>query len=262
MSLAEKPFIPPRIFRDMNFSAGLMVMFSIGMVLLASSALLAPYLQTLGNYPVATAGLLMAPRGLGTMAAMMVSGRIANRIDPRLIILAGFAMVAESLRQMMGWTPDIDAWSLALTTLLQGAGLGFVFTPLQVIAFATLPAEMRTDGTALFSLMRNVGSSIGISVTSFLLTQNTQIMHAQIADSVTPFNRMLQTGGAYLLWNTAAPPGVAALNAEVTRQASIIAYVNDFKFMLLISLPTALLLLLMRRPGTPAAAPADHAVID
>ncbi|HVY43098.1 MAG TPA: DHA2 family efflux MFS transporter permease subunit [Hyphomicrobiaceae bacterium] len=261
MSLAEKPFIPPRIFRDMNFSAGLMVMFSIGMVLLASSALLAPYLQTLGNYPVATAGLLMAPRGLGTMAAMMVSGRIANRIDPRLIILAGFAMVAESLRQMMGWTPDIDAWSLALTTLLQGAGLGFVFTPLQVIAFATLPAEMRTDGTALFSLMRNVGSSIGISVTSFLLTQNTQIMHAQIADSVTPFNRMLQTGGAYLLWNTAARPGVAALNAEVTRQASIIAYVNDFKFMLLISLPTVLLLLLMQRPSTPPAA-ADHAVID
>ena len=109
--------------------------------------------------------------------------------------------------------------------------------------------------------MRNVGSAIGISVTSFLLAQNTQIVHAQIAEHVTPFNRMLQTGGAYLFWNTATPPGLSALNAEVTRQASIIAYVDDFKLMLLICLPAALLLLLMRRPRTPAAAPA-HAVID
>ena len=91
----------------------------------------------------------------------------------------------------------------SLTAILQGAGIGFVFTPLQVVAFATMPAELRTDGTALFSLVRNVGSAIGISVTSFLLAQNTQIVHAQLAEHVTPFNRMLQTGGAYLLWNTA-----------------------------------------------------------
>ena len=259
--LAEQPFIPPRIFRDINFSAGLMVMFTIGMVLLASSALIAPYLQTLGGYPVAQAGLLMAPRGLGTMMAMMLAGRVANRVDPRLIMLIGFAMMAESMREMVGWTPDIDAWSLTLTTLLQGAGLGFVFTPLQVIAFATLPTDLRTDGTALFSLVRNVGSSIGISVTSFLLAQNTQIVHAQLAEHVTPFNRMLQTGGAYLLWNSATPPGLSALNAEVTRQASIIAYMNDFKLMLLICLPAALLLLFMRRPGVRETAPA-HPPID
>ena len=79
-----------------------------------------------------------------------------------------------------------------------------MFIPLQVIAFATLPADLRTDGTALFSLVRNVGAPIGVSVTSFLLAQNTQVMHAQIAERVTPFNRMLQTGGAYLFWNSAA----------------------------------------------------------
>jgi len=258
--LAERPFIPPRIFRDINFSAGLMVMFSIGMVLLASSALIAPYLQTLGGYPVAQAGLLMAPRGVGTMAAMMIAGRLANRVDSRLLMLVGFAMMAESMREMVGWTPDIDAWSLTLTTLLQGAGLGVVFTPLQVIAFATLPTDLRTDGTALFSLMRNVGSSIGISVTSFLLAHNSQIVHAQLAEHVTPFNRMLQTGGAYLLWNSATPPGLSALNAEITRQASIIAYMDDFKLMLLICLPAALLLL-MRPPSVPATAPA-HPLID
>jgi DHA2 family multidrug resistance protein len=246
---AKQPFITPGIFRDVNFVSGLLVMFAVGMVLLSSSALLAPYLQNLGGYEVSEAGLLMVPRGLGTMLAMLLAGRLINRTDPRILMLIGILMIAGSMWWMMGWTPDISVWSLSTTTMVQGFGLGLVFTPLQVVAFATLPVALRTDGTALFSLMRNVGSAIGISVTSFLLAQNTQIMHASLAAQVTPFNRMLQTGGAYLFWNAAAAPGLAALNAEITRQASIIAYVDDFKLMLLITLPTALLLLLMRRPG-------------
>jgi DHA2 family multidrug resistance protein len=144
---------------------------------------------------------------------------------------------------------------MSVTTTVQGFGLGFVFIPLQVIAFATLDPELRTEGTALFSLMRNVGGAIGISVTSFLLAQNTQIIHARIAEHVTPFNRMLQSGSAYLFWNAAKPAGLHALNAEVTRQAQIMAYANDFKLMLLVSLPVALLLLLMRRPRTGRAMP-------
>lgn len=259
--LAEKPFIPPRIFRDLNFSAGLLVMFAVGLVLFASSALLAPYLQTLGGYTVSQAGLLMAPRGLGTMISMMVAGRLANSVDPRLMIFIGFVMLAESMRQMVGWTPDIDTWSLTLTSLLQGAGLGLVFTPLQIVAFATLPAELRTDGTALFSLVRNVGSSIGISVGSFLLVQNTQIVHVALAAQVTPFNRMLQSAGAYLYWNTATSAGLSALNAEITRQASIIAYMDDFELMLLVSLPAAFLVFLMRRPRTAPGSVADHVAI-
>jgi DHA2 family multidrug resistance protein len=259
MIIAERPFIPPRIFRDLNFSIGLLVMFAIGMVLLASSALLAPYLQTLGAYPVAQAGVLMAPRGAGTMIAMLAAGRLVNRVDPRLLMFIGFLMLAESARQMVGWTPNISAWSLAITTLIQGAGLGLVFTPLQIVAFATLPAELRTDGTALFSLVRNVGSSIGVSVASFLLAQNTQVVHAAIAERITPFNRMLQSGGAYLYWNSATQAGLSALNDEITRQASIIAYMDDFKLMLLVSLPSVLLVFLMRRPRTAPAV--DHIAI-
>jgi MFS transporter, DHA2 family, multidrug resistance protein len=259
---SKKPFIPPRIFRDVNFTAGILVMFSIGMVLLASSALLAPYLQTLAGYSVAQAGWLMAPRGLGTMVSMLAAGRLSSRMDPRLMMLIGFIMLAESAREMVGWTPDIDTWSLTRTTMLQGAGLGLVFTPLQVIAFSTLQPDLRTDGTALFSLVRNVGSSIGVSVASFLLAQNTQIMHAQLAEHVTPFNHMMQTGGAYLFWNSAAHAGLNALNDEITRQATIIAYMDDFKLMLLVALPPVLLLLLMRKPrGAPVGR--DHvAVVD
>ncbi len=260
---ADSTFIPPRIFKDLNFSAGFLIMFAIGMILLSSMALLPPYLQNLGGYSITTTGLLMAPRGAGTMLAMLMAGRLTSRVDPRLLMFGGILMICCSMWRMIDWTPDVDVWSLAFTTFMQGFGLGFVFIPLQVVAFATLAPELRGDGTALFSLIRNVGSALGISISSFLLTQGTQIMHARIVESVTPFNRSLQTGGAFLLWNSATGPGKAALNAEVTRQASIIAYANDFKFMLFVSLATAFLLLLLRRPPSIIAAPAaQHVAMD
>ena len=258
VALAEKPFISPRIFADVNFTTGFLVMFAVGMVLLASSALLAPYLQTMGGYPVRDAGLLMVPRGLGTIFAMMVAGRLSNRVDPRLLMVLGIAALAYSFQEMATWTPAVTPFTLSWVTAIQGFGLGFVFIPLQVLAFATLPAQFRTDGAALFSLVRNVGSAIGVSVASFMLAQNTQIVHAQLAEGLTGFNHMVQTGGAYLFWNTATYAGRAALNGEVSRQALAVAYTNDFKLMFWVSLPTALLVLLMRRPRqAQKAAPAQ-----
>jgi DHA2 family multidrug resistance protein len=260
--LAQKPFISPRIFRDMNFLSGFILMFAIGMVLLASSALLSPYLQTLAGYPVRDAGLLMVPRGIGTMVAMMVAGRITGRLDARAIMIAGIVCLAYSFWEMAKWTPDVQPFTLTWVTSVQGFGLGLIFIPLQVVAFATLPAEFRTDGTALFSLVRNVGSAIGVSVCSFLMAQNTQIMHARIAEVVNPFNRMLQTGGAYLMWNTATSAGRTALNAEITRQATDIAYVDDFMLMFWVSMPAALLVLMMRTVKRQAPPDPAHAVMD
>jgi DHA2 family multidrug resistance protein len=245
---AEAPLIPPRIFRDANFVAGLFMIFAVGMLVLAVAALLAPYLQTLSGRSVENAGLLLAPRGAGTMIGVMVAGRFANRVDPRWMMGFGILLIAATLWEMTGWTPDIDAWSLSRNSIIQGFGLGIVFTLLQVVAFATLPADLRTDGTALFSLLRNVGLAVGVSVTSVVLTETTQIVHAQIAANLTAFNRALQGGGAYLYWSTSNPQGFAALNAEVTRQAAIIAYVDDFKLLFVVSLLMLPLLLLMRPP--------------
>jgi DHA2 family multidrug resistance protein len=250
MLLAPRSFIKPRMFQDRNFSAGVLMMFVVGAVLLASMALLPPYLQNLANYPVSTAGLVMAPRGVGTMVAMLLAGRLMNSVGARPLMLAGVAVLADSMLRMAYWTPDVSMSSVVITSMIQGFGFGLMFTPLSVIAFATLPLEFRVDGTAFFSLVRNVGSAIGISVTAVLLTQNTQIIHSQIADNVTPFNRMLQTSAAYVVWNVTTPTGLAALNVEVTRQASIIAYANDFKFLFLITLPMAILVLFMR-PSAP-----------
>src|SRR5271165_774389 len=188
MLTAAHPMIRPGIFRDRNFSAGLAMMFAMGTILVSSSALMAPWLQNLANYPVATAGLVMAPRGIGTLAAMMVGGRYANRVDPRLLMGAGIVMLCWSMWVMTGWTPDVSEGVVALVIVIQGAGLGLVFVPLQVVAFATLAGGLRTDGASLFSLFRNIGAAVGVSVTSGLLAHNAQALHAEIGAYANPFN--------------------------------------------------------------------------
>ena len=260
---AEKPFLPPRVFADRNFTASLAVMFSVGMILLASSALLAPWLQVLAGYPVATAGLILAPRGLGTMAAMMIAGRLASRTDPRWIMALGIFLLSFSLWQQLGWTPDVGRWTVIYNTVLQGAGLGFVFIPLQVIAFATLAPELRTDATSLLSLVRNVGSAVGVSATSALLARNVQVAHADLASRVTPFSALARgTDPARQMLDPATAKGAAMLDAMINQQATIIAYLDDFKAMLLVTAPAVLLLFLMRRPRLAAAPDPAHAAME
>jgi MFS transporter, DHA2 family, multidrug resistance protein len=260
---AERPFINPGIFRDRNYSSGLGVMFMVGSILVASSALLAPWLQNLANYPITTAGLVMAPRGVGTMGAMMIAGRLSGRADPRKLMAFGLVLLCLSTWLMTGWTPDVKESSVVVVTIVQGAGLGFVFIPLQVVSFATLPAQFRTDGTALLSLFRNVGSAIGLSIDSALLARNQQIVHAELAAHINPFNRPLQdTPGIGHMLDTATRHGAAMLDSIVNQQAMIIAYIDDFRFMMLSALPTFVLLLLMRRPTTLAKPDPAHAAMD
>jgi len=261
MATARSPFIPPAIFRDRNFVGGLGVMFAVGAILFATAALIAPYLQTLGGYPVFTAGLLMAPRGLGTMAALMVAGRLADRFDPRVVIALGILVLAWTLHDMTAWTPDVPQWRLAMVTIVQGIGLGLVFNPLQVVAFATLDARLRTDGTALLSLVRNLGSAIGISIMAAMLTRGTQVMHADLARFASPLNRVFELPGVHRFWDPGTVAGAAALKAEITRQARIIAYANDFRLLMILALAMLALLPLMRRPRR-GGAPAGHAAMD
>ena len=262
MATAERPFIPPRIFRDRNFAAGLGIMFAVGVILFATSALLAPYLQTLGNYPVFTAGLAMAPRGLGTMAAMFVAGRLASRFDPRKVMAIGVLILSWTLWEMTGWTPDVSMRTLVTATILQGVGLGFVFIPLNLVAFATLDPAMRTDGTSLISLLRNLGSAIGISAMSAMLTRNTQIVHSDLAMHVSPLNRVFDMPAIHRWWDPSTIPGAALLNQEITRQASIIAYADDFWLLMVLALSMLVLLPLMKRPPKAAAPDPAHAAMD
>jgi DHA2 family multidrug resistance protein len=253
---ARQPLLRPSLFRDTNFLSGLVLMFAVGTLMVSSLALMTPWLQVLSNYPVETAGMIMAPRGLGNLIAIMVGGRLSTRVDPRYLLGAGLVMLCISFHIMTGWTPDVSQRDIVLTIILQGFGLGLVFMPLQVLAFATLAAELRTEGAALFFLMRNIGAAMGVSVTSTVLARNTQALHEVIGASVTPFNRALAAVGAF---NPHTLRGAALLDQVVNQQAQIVAYANDYMLLIGTTLPALLLLLVMRKPQQGTTAEAEPA---
>lgn len=242
----DHPFIDLKIFRNRNFSVGLVCVFMVGTILLSTLALLTPYLQRLIGFSVIESGELMAPRGIGTMAAMFVVGRLINLIDPRALALLGVSLLVWVMWEMTGWTPSVAQQTIVMTGILQGMGMGFLFVPLSTLTFSTLDPLHRTQGTALYSLMRNIGASIGISIVGFLLSSNTQVVHSELAEHVTPFNVALRTPEAAHYWNLATTAGRAALNNEVTRQAAVIAYADDFKLMMLVAVAVIPLILLLR----------------
>ncbi len=195
---------------------------------------------------------------------MMIAGRLGGRFDQRKLMALGLLVLSWSLWSMSGWTPDVPERTLILTIIIQGFGMGMVFNPLSVMAFTTLAPQLRGDGAALLSLFRNIGSAIGVSVTSFSLARNTQVSHADLAALATPFNRALQGNGAVSHFlNPATVHGAEMFEAMIGRQAQIIAYNDDYLLMTCVTLPTLLLLLLMRKPRGAAAPPADaHAALD
>ena len=251
-----EPFIDPALLRDRNFVTGLILIFVIGVILLATMALLPPMLQNLLGYPTVTTGLVLAPRGVGTMISMLAVGRLVRKVDARLLILAGVLLTSWSLWYMTGFTIVMDREPIIISGVVQGLGLGLVFVPLSTIAFATLEPRLRTDAASLFSLVRNLGSSVGISVVMTLLSQNTQVNHASLSAHLTPFSQAMTEQV------TASPEALAMLNAQVTQQAAMIAYIDDFKLMMYVALLVIPMLLLLRRPKAGAPAPEEAAVME
>jgi DHA2 family multidrug resistance protein len=247
---SPKPFLSPKLLRDLNFVIATAFVFILGLTFFASLALLAPYLQKLMSFPILTAGLVLAPRGLGTMASMMLAGRLIGRVSVRLLVTIGFAINVSSLYATIFWTPDVSTTTIVAVGMLQGFSIGLVFTPLSTIVYATLPLELRAEAAGVYSLVRNLGSAIGISVTGALLQTYVQINHETIAQFITPFNHALQSGLIGQFWNPASAAGAAALDGEVTRQATIIAYENDYKLLMVLTLAVMPLALLIRPAST------------
>ena len=244
---SERSFINLDLLKSPNFMAGTVLMFFVGGVLSGTLALLPTMLQSLMNYPVFTTGLVTAPRGIGTMIAMFAVGRMINRFDNRLIILTGFLLTIFSLWQMTGFSLQMGMGPVIVSGLLQGFGLGCTFVPLNTLALSNLPRHILTQGTAMRSLMRNLGGSVGISVLEALLIQNTQIVHSRLIENLRPDNPLAQAPLLAQPFSLTTPSGIAALNAEVTRQAAMVAYINDYALMMLIVLLLIPLLLLVRR---------------
>ena len=256
MVTGKSPFIPPQIFLNKNFVSSLILFFLVGAVLLASSALLPPYLQNLGGYPIRVVGLLMAPRGLGTMFAMMVAGRLTTKMDPRIMMSTGAGTMVVTLWLMSGWTPQIDDFTLVVVTFFQGIGMGLVFVPMTMMAFATLPGNLRTDGAALSNLARNIGSAIGVSVVTTMMTNGAQTLHDEMSGMASPFNRALGVNAQGLMMNPQLPFGLQALNGIISYRAQEIVFSNAFLLMVYVSLPIFVCIWAMKRPRFAAGAPA------
>ncbi|GGE41339.1 EmrB/QacA family drug resistance transporter [Primorskyibacter flagellatus] len=243
---AKDPFVDLAMFRDRNFVMGLMFIFLIGMTLFSGLALLPPLLQKLMGYPVITTGLVMAPRGVGTMISMILVGRLVGRFDPRALVLCGLAMTAWSLHMMSGFETGMDSRLIILSGVLQGFGLGFVFVPLSTLTFATIATRFRGDATAMFSLVRNMGSGAGISIVTVVLARMSTVNHEELAATLTAQSGAVRDTVPGLLQGT--PLYAAVADALVSQQAAMLAYIDNFFLMLILTLATVPIVLFLRKP--------------
>lgn len=238
------------LFADPNFLYAIFFSVSMGVVMFATMALLPTMLQRLFGYGVIDTGEAMMPRGVGTLITMQISGYIMRRgFDPRVLIGTGFVIAAGSLWEMSQWTLQTDYAHIAMSGFVQGLGMGLIFIPMNASAFATLPPHLRTDGSSVLNLARSIGSSVGISIVTTYLARNIQISHSDLATHITnSFVTVIDfsTSDRFPIIGETA---VRMIDAEVNRQAAMIAYVNDFYLMMWMTLAVVPFVFLMRRPN-------------
>src|SRR5882757_8569728 len=262
---SSKPFIQFAIFKDRNFVGGCVFMAVMGLVLYSTMALSSPYLQNVIGYPILTAGMLLATRGCGTFVAMMLVGRLMRFIEARTLIMSGMALMSLSLFFMTGWTDQTGVPEIVVVSIAQGFGLGLVFVPLSTVAFLTLPNHLRTDGTSMLTLLRNVASSIGISIVIAQLTEGSRRTYAVLSQHVTPFNHAMQMPDVRGMIDMSTDAGRAMADVMVQLQAQIIAFSLDYQLVMLFTLctiPLAIIIGSSKAALRKQAAAPEHAVME
>jgi DHA2 family multidrug resistance protein len=256
----DHPFFDKGLIRDRNFVTASVFGFFVGILLFSTMALLPPMMQVLLGYPVLTSGLVSMPRGVGSFAAMFLVGRLIGKVDTRLILMAGLMLSCVALWQMLNFNLSMTVWPFVTSGIIQGLGIGLLFVPLSTLAFATIPPHLRPEGSSVYTLVRNLGSSVGISIMNALVVANTQTVHASLAGKVVTSDAMVRAT-LPRAFDPSSAAGITALNGEITRQASMVAYVDDFRLMLIITIACMPMLLLMRKPRRAGGEPL-HAAID
>jgi MFS transporter, DHA2 family, multidrug resistance protein len=237
----------------------------MGLVLYSTMALSSPYLQNVIGYPIITAGVLLASRGCGTFVAMMLVGRLMRYIEARTLIVSGLSITAISLFYMTGWTDQTGVPEIINLSIFQGFGFGLVFVPLSTVAFLTLPNHLRTDGTSMLTLMRNVASSIGISVVIAQLTEGSRRVYAILNEHVNPFNHAMQMPDVAGQINMNTDHGRAMADVMIGLQAQIIAFSQDYQMIMLFilaSIPLAIMIGSTKAALRKQSAGPEHAVME
>src|ERR1700681_4877092 len=260
-----KPFIQFAIFKDRNFLGGCVFMAVMGLVLFSTMAVSSPFLQNVIGYPIITAGLLLATRGCGTFVAMMLVGRLMRYIEARTLIISGLSLTCLSLFYMTGWTDQTGVEEIVTLSIIQGFGFGLVFVPLSTVAFLTLPNHLRTDGTSMLTLLRNVASSIGISIVIAQLTEGGRRVYAVLNENVTPFNHAMQMPDVHRLIDMSTDTGRAMADVMIGLQAQIIAFSQDYQLVMMFilgSIPLAIMIGSTKAALRKQATGPEHAVME
>ncbi|WP_300537075.1 DHA2 family efflux MFS transporter permease subunit [Sphingosinicella sp.] len=249
MATGRRPMFEREMLTNRNFLIGLVFMINIGVILMATMALLPPMLQAIYGYPVFDTGLMLAPRGIGVLISMAIAGQLAGRVDARVMIGGGMALAAASLWWMTHWSLDMGWHPVVWSGVLQGLGLGFIFSSINLAAFATLPPRYRTDAASLLYLMRNLGSSVGISIVTAQLARSVQTSHELLVGNITetslaPLNPHLVEGAGGV-----GSSVFSMIDAEITRQATMIGYINDFYLLMIVTILSIPLVLLLKQPA-------------
>jgi DHA2 family multidrug resistance protein len=261
----SKPFIQFAIFKDRNFVGGCVFMAVMGLVLFSTMAVSSPFLQNVIGYPIITAGLLLATRGCGTFVAMMLVGRLMRYIEARTLIAGGLSLTCFSLFYMTGWTDQTGVPEIVVVSIAQGFGFGLVFVPLSTVAFLTLPNHLRTDGTSMLTLMRNVASSIGISVVIAQLTEGSRRVYAVLSEHINPFNHAMQMPDVRGMIDMSTDAGRALADVMVGLQAQIIAFSQDYQMVMMFTLcaiPLAIMIGSTKAALRKQAQAPEHAVME
>jgi DHA2 family multidrug resistance protein len=244
MATRKVHFLNKSLFKDRNFVLATIIFFAVGFVLLSTMALTSPMLDEILGYPPDTTGALTIPRGIGLVGAFLLMNRVPERFDRRLFVAAGVAVVIYANWLMLGYSPLMDWWPVAVAGAIQGIGIGLLMPSLTKVAFSTLDPKLRPEGTGLFNLSRVYGSTLGVAIVQIYFFNNTQAMHMALASHVTPYRV-----AAHSATTSMSLPALEGLNHLITHQAAFIAVVDQFKILMVAMLVVSPLVVFLRKPA-------------
>ena len=244
---AKRPFLNPRLLLNRNYSLGLVIVTIYGMLNFTPMILLPPMLQNLMGYPDAIIGTLLAYRGVGATVGFFLA-IFVGRLDPRIGITAGFVAQALSGWYMAGFDINVTSADIALTSFVQGVSVGLIWVPLTVATFASVRSEHLAETSAVYHLLRNIGSSVFISLSVTTVIRTANVNYAGMTEFITPYNEALLYSSILGHWRTDTTSGLVAISGEIERQALMIGYLNAFGLYTIASLSVLLLVFLVQPP--------------
>jgi DHA2 family multidrug resistance protein len=245
---ARNTYLNPRVFKNREFLIGLLLGFLLNFMVFGYAGLIPPILQKHMGYPVLTAGIVMTPRGVGTMVSSLIAGFLMLRYPAKPIVASGVILIAMSTAIMSTFTPDVDIWTVVLAIFIQGAGFGFLSVSILAVSFQSMPHSMRPDATSILSLSRRLGSSIGVSVLVTQLAHSTRGARSVLMENISIYNERLHLMPMPDSWNLNNAEGLMSIQRVVDRQAEFIAYLHDFRLMTVLMLMMLPLVFLIRPP--------------